>query len=456
MLAQTKMKNQISFGGKVGYSIGETALNFLVGGISNYLLFFYTDVFGLAAGAAGILLLVSRIWDAINDPIMGSIVDRTKSRWGKYRPYILFGALPVAIFTVLTFLTPNFSMTGKLIWAYLTFNFWGMAFTAIAVPYNALATSLTTDSQERSSLSSIKTIFAAIGAMLVAVLAKPMTESFGGNLQNGYVITFAIFATAAVVIFLLCFKFTREKTELGVSKQVKGLFEQFKVLKGNRPLISLILFFIFFQIAFSMFRSVELYYFKYVLLRDSLFSVAVLVGSLCSVVGMVLMPSLVKVFDKKLTALLGGSVGCLFFLLMYVVPNNVTVAFIGIAFSYLFLSIPYALFFGILPDTVEYGQWKSGIRAAGFIVSTFTFTQKVGMAVAAASIGWVLDAAGYVANQAQAPGALHALLALRTIVPMGLVILGMVCFLFYNLDRKRHGEILKELQISTDTQSDPA
>lgn len=448
MIAHAKTRNQISFGGKIGYSIGETALNFLVGGISNYLLFFYTDVFGIAAGAAGVLLLVSRIWDGINDPLMGIIADRTKSRWGRYRPYILFGAIPVALFTVLIFLTPDLSPAGKLIWAYVTFLLWEIAFTVVAVPYNALATSLTTDSQERSSLSSVKTIFAAIGAMLVAVLAKPMTESFGGDLRTGYPITFSIFAVVAVVIFLLCFRFTKERTDLGVSKEAKGLFGQLKVLKGNRPLITLILFFIFFQIAFSMFRSVELYYFKYVLHKDNLFSVAVLVGSLCSVVGMVLMPPLVKVFDKKLTALLGGSVGCLFFLLMYVVPNNLTVAFIGIAFSYFFLAIPYALFFGMLPDTVEFGQWKTGIRAAGVIVSTFTFTQKIGMAVAAAAIGWIMDAAGYVANQVQTPSTLQALLALRTIIPMGLVVLGMVCFLFYNLDRKRHKEILGELKIT--------
>lgn len=444
----SKHSNQISFGGKIGYGIGETALNFLVGGISNYLFFFYTDVFGITAGAVGMLMLISRIWDAINDPMMGVIVDRTQSRLGKYRPYILFGAAPVAIFTVLTFTTPNLSPAGKLIWAYITFNCWGMAFTAVAVPYNALATSLTTDSQERSTLSSIKTIFAALGSMLVVVLAKPMTEALGSTLQSGYTITFGIFGVLAFVIFMLCFIFTKERSVLSSSHVPKNFREQFRSLAGNRPLFSLIMFFIFFQIAFSLFRTVELYYFKYVLERDKLFTMAVLIGSLCSVVGMVIMPFIVKKLDKKRTALLGGTVGCLFFLLMYLVPGNIPVALTGIALSYFFLAIPYSLLFGIIPDTVEYGQWKTGIRAAGFIISIFTFTQKAGMAIAAALLGWLLERIGYVANQPQTSETIHGILLMRTIVPMALIVIGMLLFLFYNLTRERHKQLLEELKIA--------
>jgi GPH family glycoside/pentoside/hexuronide:cation symporter len=161
---------------------------------------------------------------------------------------------------------------------------------------------------------------------------------------------------------------------------------------------------------------------------------------------MIAMPSIVKKLDKKPASLICGVIGCFFFFLMYIIPNNLTAALIGIAFSYLFLAVPYALFFGILPDTVEYGQWKSGIRASGLIMSTLTTTQKAGMAIAAAAVGWVLDFVGYVANQAQTAKTIRALLALRTIIPMSLVIIGMLCFTFYNLDRKKHSEIVKELQ----------
>lgn len=447
-MEQAKSAEKLGLGGKIGYGIGEVGLNLLVGGISNYLFFFYTDVFGLMASAVGILMVVTRILDAINDPVMGFISDRTKSRWGKFRPYLLYGSMPVAILTVLTFTTPNIPLGWKILWAYVTFNLWEMAFTFIAVPYNALSANLSTDSQERSSISSIKTIFASLGSMIVAVLAKPMTEALGkGNLQKGYFLTFLIFAAISVVIFTLCFLFTREKAELeSKEKEKTGIKNQLGVFKGNRPLLALLLYFLFFQVAFSMFRTVEMYYFKYVLLRDELYSIAVLVGSLCAVIGMIAMPAIVKKLDKKPASLICGVIGCFFFLLMYIIPNNLTTAFIGIAFSYLFLAVPYALFFGILPDTVEYGQWKSGIRASGLIISTLTTTQKAGMAIAAAAVGWVMDFAGYVANQVQTARTIHALLALRTIIPMSLVIIGMLCFTFYNLDRKKHGEIVKELQ----------
>lgn len=440
---QTNVK--MKFKEKIGYGIGEVALNFLVGGISNYLFFFYTDVFGIGAGAVGIILLLSRIWDAVNDPLMGMIADRTNSKHGKYRPYILWGAIPVALFTVLAFMAIDVSYTWKIVWAAVTFNLWGMAFTFIAVPYNALMANLTTDSQERSSLGSIKSIFAAIGAMLVVVLAKPMTEALGQNLQEGYIYTYSIFAVLAVAIFLLCFFNTKEKAIPQKKEKIK-LKIQFKAVWSNRPLISLILFFIFFQVAFSMFRSVEMYYFKYVLDRSELYTIAVLAGSLCAAVGMVFTPAIVKLMDKKYAALSGGVVGCLFFLLMYFIPNNITISFVGIMGSYLFMSVPFALFIGMLPDTVEYGQWKSGVRAAGLIISAWTATQKAGMAIAAWLIGVVLDSAGFIANQAQPQVVLNSMLALRTIIPVALVIIGMLLFLPYNLNRNLHKKILGELE----------
>lgn len=445
---QAKPASQLSFGRKIGYGIGEIALNFLVAGMSNYLLFFYTDVFGITAGAAGLVMLLGRIWDAANDPIMGIIGDRTQTRWGKYRPYVLFGAAPAAIVTVLTFTTPPFSVSGKLIWAYITYFAWCAAFTVVAVPYNALMANLTTDSQERSSLSAIKTIFAVLGSLLVVVLAKPMTESLGSSLQSGYTITFGIFSTLAFILFVICFALTRERVDLSAQTQTNFFNkDQFKALVNNRPLITLTLFFLFFQIAFSLFRTVDLYFFKYVLERGNLYSIAMLAAHICAVAGMVSMPFFVKRFDKKKTALWSCAIGCLFFLPMYFIPGNVTVALACIALTYLILSIPYALFFGILPDTVEYGQWKSGIRAAALIVSVFTFTQKLGMALSAVLAGKVLDYVGYVPDQAQTATALHGILMLRTIIPMALVVVGALFFLLYNLDREKHQEILNELKI---------
>jgi sugar (glycoside-pentoside-hexuronide) transporter len=435
---------------RFGYGIGEAGLNLLVGGISSYLLFFYTDVFGIAAGAAGLLMLIGRFWDAANDPIMGVIVDRTESRWGKFRPYILFGAGPVVVLTVLTFTTPSLGPTGKLVWAYVTFILWSMAFTAIAVPYNALLVNITTDSQERTSLSAIKTIFAVTGSLIVVVLAKPMTESLGGSLQTGYMLTFAVFGVAAFFLFMICFYSTSEKPSTVPGMVTKGLSRQrIRTLTGNRPLIVLVLFFLFFQIAFSLFRTVELYYFKYVLGRDEYFPVAMLAAHICAIIGMAVMPLLAKRLDKKWTALSGCVAGCLFLLLIYLVPESLFWTIAGICLSYLFLAIPFALFFGMVPDTVEYGQWKTGIRAAGLVFSAFTFTQKFSMAISVALASWILEAVGYIPDQIQTAFTLQGIALMRTVVPVSLIVIGMLIFLFYNLDRARHAEILQGLEVES-------
>lgn len=440
----------LTLGAKVGYGIGEVGLNFLVGGISSYLLFFYTDVFGISAGAAGLLMLMGRFWDAANDPLMGIIGDRTRTRWGRYRPYILFAAPPVVILTVLTFTTPDLSPTGKLIWAYITYFGWCTAFTAIAVPYNALMANLTTDSQERSSLGAIKTIFAVLGSMLIIVLAKPMTESIGAGLQSGYTITFAIFGGLALLLFLICFFSVREKPDIS-DEGVVPFFNQahLKALVSNRPLIAILLFFLFFQVAFSLFRTIELYYFTYVLERGALFSAALLAAHLFAIAGMAMMPFCVKRFDKKRSSLYGAAIGCLFLLLMYLVPGNVPVALVSISLSYFFVSVTFALFFATVPDTVEYGQWKSGARVAGLIFSVFTFTQKLGMAIAAGLAGWILEIVGYAADQAPSETALNGILLMRTLIPLALIIIGMLLFLLlYNLDREKHQAILDELRIN--------
>lgn len=448
---------KLTFAGKLGYGVGEVGLNFLVAGIANYLLFFYTDVFGITAGAAGLLMLMGRFWDAANDPLMGIIGDRTRTRWGKYRPYIIFAAAPVVILTILTFTTPNLGPNGKLIWAYVTYFGWCTAFTAIAVPYNALMANLSTDSQERSSLGAIKTIFAVVGSMLIIVLAKPMTESLGSSLQTGYTITFSIFGVLALGLFIVCFLSVREKEDVGGDADARPIKSQVKALLINRPLIAVLIFFLFFQVAFSLFRTVELYYFIYVLGRGELFSLALLAAHILAMGGMAIMPLCVKRFDKKRSSLYGGVIGCSFFLLMYLVPGNVPVALASISLSYFFVSITYALFFAIVPDTVEYGQWKSGIRAAGLIFSVFTFIQKLGMAIAAGLAGWILESVGYVADQPQTASALHGILLMRTIIPLVLIVIGMLLFLFlHNMTRDKHKRILDDLRISSGQQGNTA
>jgi sugar (glycoside-pentoside-hexuronide) transporter len=338
----------------LGYGVGETGLNLLVGGISSYLLFFYTEVFGITAGAAGLLILIARIWDAANDPIMGAIVDRTRSRWGQSRPYILFLSAPVAILTMLTFTTPPLGPTGRLVWAYATFILWGMAFTALAVPYNALMANLTTDFTERTSLGAVKTLFAVVGSLVVIVLAKPMTESLGGSPQVGFTATFAIFGILAFFLFLVCFALTEERPNRTAPAKLD--LRQLRNVAGNRELVILLGFFLLFQVAFSLFRTIELFYFKYVLHREGWFAATMLLAHLSAVAGMAITPALGRRFGKKNASMLGGVAGCLLLVMMALVPGGLGISVFGISFSYLCLSVPYALFFGMVPDRDPFGR----------------------------------------------------------------------------------------------------
>lgn len=218
------MAENISLKEKVSYSFGDLASNFVWGMTTSYLLFFYTDIFGISAAAVGTLFLITRIWDAINDPIMGIFIDKTKSKYGKARPYLLYLPIPFAILSVITFITPNFSDSGKLVYAYITYLLLGMIYTAINIPYGALMPMMTRDSNEKSQLGSFRMMGLAMGSILVSALTLPLVDFFGGGNQRiGFPITMALFSVVGIILFYITFKNCKERysEQNDTKKQVK-------------------------------------------------------------------------------------------------------------------------------------------------------------------------------------------------------------------------------------------
>lgn len=254
---------KLSLKEKIGYSLGDTASHFVWDMVGFWILIFYTDTFGISAAAAGTIMLIARFWDMISDPIMGIIADRTQTRWGKFRPYILWMAIPYSVLAVLTFTTPDFGETGKVIYAGVTYFLLMTVFTAINLPYSSLGAVMTGDSVERISLNSYRFIFAFIGQLIVSGTALTLALYFGnGDKASGFQYTLLLFATISMILFFITFATTKERIQPS-KEQKESLKEDFKNLLKNKPWI--ILFFVGI-ISFIMFAVQNLsvaYYFKY-------------------------------------------------------------------------------------------------------------------------------------------------------------------------------------------------
>ncbi|MCP4750483.1 MAG: MFS transporter [Proteobacteria bacterium] len=430
---------------KISYGLGAMACNLVFNMTILYLLYYYTDVFGLAAAAVGTLFLVARIWDAVNDPIMGLIVDRTHTRWGQFRPYLIMGTIPMAIAMVLTFTTPDLGYTGKLIYAYVTYILLGMTYTTANLPYSSLTAVMTQDFDERSTISTIRMSFAIVGGLIVAVCTHPIVKSFPSE-QTGYQVAGIIYAAIATILFVICFKNTRERVV-----PVKGKKYSFKdgvdLIFKNGPLIIVFIASLIIQLQYNIRSSVTVYLFKYNLGREELIPVYLGVTLLSCLVAMSLMPMLLKKIGKRNVYLLGLAISTVALIGFYYTPvTNIPMLFLfGIVWA-VGGAGPLVCIWAMVPDTVEYGEWKTGKRGEGIIYSFDSFIQKVGIAFGGAFAGYVLQFVGYVPNVQQPQNVLDAIWDMYSIAPIIGNVIVVVCMLFYTLDKKKFDSILEELR----------
>lgn len=441
---------KISLKEKLAYGIGDFGCNLVFMSVTSYLFYFYTDVFGLSLAHVGILFLIARSWDAVNELIVGDLVDKTRSRWGKFRPYLLFGALPLSVFAVLTFSTPDFSYQGKLIYAYITYICLGMSYTVISIPYSAMTSAITQDSDERTGLSSVRMIFGVLGGGTVAGLTIPLVRHLGGgNDSAGFTYTMVIYAFFALVILWTTFAFTRERVHSKPTKDKIKLRDKIRVLKHNKPLSVLVVLWIFYAWAFIAVQTVIIYFFKYNIQREDLIPVYMLVMIAALLVGVSMVPGISKKIGKRNTIITGIAIGSTANVLLYLMGyDNLVMFFVVTFFAHCGISFIEAVGWGMLSDTVEYSEWKTGIRAEGLIYSALSFGKKIALAVGGLLISLMLDSVGFIPNAAQTDAAMDGIYRIITIVPAVLLLLGAVTIYFYRLDSNQYNQILEDLNAS--------
>lgn len=451
---------RLSIKEKVGYAFGDTASNLFFQTFIYFLLYFYTDVFGIPAAAAGTMFLVTRIWDAVNDPIMGAIADRTTSKWGKFRPYLLWVALPFAVMGVITFTTPDFDTTGKLIYAYVTYTLLMMLYTAFNVPYSALMGVMTSNAMERTELSSYRFVGAFIGGLIVQTFTLTLVKYFGnGDEALGWQLAMAVIAGLAFILIFVAFISTKERVEPPKDQKVDFKLD-IKDLLSNKPWL-LIAAATIFQLTYIVMRGTSTtYYFKYYVGDQQLdlfgyvinLSVEGFQGSflfismLSTILGAILTKSISKKLDKKNTYMgfLIASAVCSFFFVFIEAESVLTIYIFNIILSFSFGPVA-VLQWAMYTDTADYSEWKNGRRATGLIMAASLFALKLGLTFGGSIVGWLLEFYNYIPNEIQAPETLKGIIYLFSIYPAVFGIIGGLLMMAYPLTNKKMEEIEHDL-----------
>jgi GPH family glycoside/pentoside/hexuronide:cation symporter len=441
-----KITLKLSVKEKIGYSLGDTASHFVWDMVGFWLLFFYTDVYGISAAAAGTIMLVARFWDMAIDPVIGIVSDRTNTRWGKFRPYILFGAIPYAILAILTFTTPNFGEAGKIIYAGATYVLLMTAYAAINLPYSALGAVMTDDTYERAGLNTYRFIAGFTGQFIVTGLALTLAEFFGGgDKAQGFQYTVFLFAGLSLIFFFITFKSTKERVQ-PPKEQVNSLKEDVKNLFQNKAWIILALVGIISFIMFAMQNAAIAYYFKYYLGRENNVQLFNVIGTVALIVALPLSKPLAKRFGNKNVFIGSSLISGLFFMLIYlpgVTDLNTIYVFNIIAKMAYAPAVP--LLWTMIADSADYGEWTTGRRATGLYFSAAVFAQKAGWGIGAAIAGWILAVSGFVANTIQNDTAITGIKLLVSVIP-GILYMSCALFMiFYKIDTKTTTLMKQEL-----------
>ena len=437
---------RLSFKEKAGYGVGDAAANFIFQTMIIFQLAFYTDTFGITAAAAGTLFLVVRVFDAAFDPLMGVIADRTNTRWGKFRPWILWTAVPFGIMGFLAFTTPDLTPSGKLAYAYVTYILLMMVYSANNLPYSALSGVITGDLDERTSLSSYRFVFAMSAAFVIQGLALPMVNFFGqGDSAKGYQYTMGIFSALAIVFFVITFLTTKERVRPDPSQQ-SSIRQDFADLTRNGPWIAMFFLTIFIFITLAMRGGVMLYYFKYYLGREDLFSVFNVFGLGATIIGVVASTPLAKKYGKRDVFIAGLSVTVLLTALFFFIPRTaIPAAFALEMLRQLAYGFTIPLLWAMMADVADYSEWKNRRRATAIVFSAIVFGLKAGLGFGGAIGGWVLATYGYVPNVAQTERALQGIKLTVSIFPAVTFAIAVVCLFFYRIDKHLEIRITDEL-----------
>ncbi len=445
----------------IGYGAGDAANNLAFSMATTFLLLYYTDVVGLPAAAIGTMFLIVRLWDALADLFAGRTVDRTMTRWGKFRPFILFGSIPLLVMSVLTFAVPaGWSGGAQLLYAYITYAVLGLIYSMVNIPYGSLATVMTQKSPERAKLAMSRTIGAGLAGLLLTFIISPQIQHINKDktlsaaqrahdLQAVFLQTTLLFVVVGFGLYMLTFRFCKEavvRTEPRISVK-----DTFKTLKTNKPLGVLCASSFFYLIGAFAVGGSTAYYAMYVMGNATYIIWITLATFIVQLLIAPIVPSLVVRFGKKnlyqycgLFTVIGGVA------LFFVPAGQPALALLCIAVKGLGISLINTLMFAIEADTVDYAEWKTGHRSEGASYAIFSFTRKITQSIGGALGAFALALGAYVtklaAGQVQPDSAIIAIKATIGLVPAAAAILGMLCFIAYPLTEKKFAALVAETE----------
>lgn len=429
---------------RIGYGASDLACNLIWQMISLYLLYFYTDVMGLSAVAISFMFVITRVIDGITDLLVGYCIDKTNTRWGKSRPYFLFGSVPFAVFAVLAFSVPNISLNGKLIYAYVTYIGLSLTYTIVNIPMASILPSLTDDTNERTALSTSRKFFGFLGSTIVSYSALTLVTKFGGtNEALGFRIVMVIFAFIGCAIFLFTFANVRECVE--VKTESATLSQTIKSLKENKPWKLFALNILFMWTGFFIQSSALIYYFSYNVGSKTLATTVATIMSVIPLIANFLVPSLAKRMGKRNLYIVSAGIQFIGLAIVLFADININLIIGGAVISAFGYGIKESIYFSMQADPVDYGIWKTGVNATGTLNSVNGFLGKCAQAISGGLGGALLAWGGYVGQaDAQTTSALVAIKAMYIYIPMALLICSMITMKFYDLD-KQYSKIKADL-----------
>ena len=449
---------------KIGYGFGDMASSMFWKLFGAYLMIFYTDVFGLPAAVVGTMFLITRIWDSAFDPIVGVVADRTHSRWGKFRPYLLWLAVPFGIIGVLTFVTPDWSPTGKLVYAYVTYSLMMMIYSAINVPYASLLGVMSPNPKERNTLSTYRMTFAYIGSFIALLLFMPLVNFFSGNSkdlgdqQTGWTMAVVVIAILCIILFFGCFAWTKERVK-PIKEAQNPLKEDLKDLFKNKPWWILLGA----GVAALVFNSIRdgatVYYFKYFVVEEDYATVSffgmsfvlsglyLALGQAANIIGVIAAAPVSNRIGKRNTYMWAMIIATVLSVIFYWFDKEDLIwMFVFQALISICAGSIFPLLWSMYADCADYSELKTGNRATGLIFSSSSMSQKFGWAIGSAITGWLLGFFGFQANAVQSEEAISGIKMFLSFLPAVGTILSVVFISMYPLTEKKMKDITTELE----------
>ncbi len=432
---------------RIGFGISDYACNLAYLMVNTYLLIFYTDVAGIPAASASIMFLITKFVDAFTDYLVGSLVDRTNTKMGRNRPWMLAGAPVLAIGMVLVFTTPDFSVAGKIAWAYATYIIFSFGYTLVNIPMGSILPTLSADATERTKIATTRTVFSNLGSLTSASMALWLIAKLGnGDQATGYRNTNIVFGIMVIVILLICVASIREINLPPRTTEKSSIVKDFGCLIKNKPYMLMITYTFFFFLAYlGMFASIA-YYFKYNVGNEMLTSVAVTLLTVIPIFSMLIAAKMNAKITKRNITILGIAIQIAGSVVAWISGGNAAIVLIGVGLLGFGMGFRSNMYFSMLADVADYGEWQSGRNLAGTQMAVNGFSNKVSSACASAIVAGLLAWGAYDGTAAVQSAKANTAISIAFIaLPIVANIAGIVVMWFYDLDKK-YDKVEKELK----------